>query len=281
MAEKEIDKKIEVQTLAEDMAKVIEGSEGDFIKKIIHEQEDKKIGKKFSAENKKRKLFILLGSLLLIIALGFFVWLLFLQKEEEKEINSNSSSFVFFDQNVFLPVDDFGNDKIMQMIFNQSQNTSIRNNGVEAIYLTLKDEVISLRNFFKIIDIENIFQKNDLVYDNFLLGTVNKENKDLFILISMRSIQDIFPDMRNWENKIFRNLHPLWNLEINSETAYLFDKNFEDGIIQNKNARILYNNENEIVLMYVFLNENFLIITQKEATVQEIIGRLSGSKIKK
>ena len=48
-----------------------------------------------------------------------------------------------------------------------------------------------------------------------------------------------FGQMRNWENKMFSDLHDIFGIPLSLDTGYLLTKNFEDGIIQNKNARIL------------------------------------------
>lgn len=110
---------------------------------------------------------------------------------------------------------------------------------------------------------------------------IPKTGKDLFLLLKVRSFTDVFNPLRTWENKMFSDLHGLFGVPINTYTSYLLTKGFEDGIVQNKNARILYSNEGEIVLMYVFADENSIIIANTEDAVREVILRLASSKIRK
>ena len=124
------------------------------------------------------------------------------------------------------------------------------------------------------------------VSDNFMLGVVNGETKDFFVLLKMRSITDIFNSMREWEKKIFANLHGFFGIELSPETNYLLTADFEDGIVDNKNARFLYFKENDdgerrVAMMYVFAGDSSVIITGTIESAHEIMLRLAASQIKK
>jgi len=107
-----------------------------------------------------------------------------------------------------------------------------------------------------------------------------KMDRDLFILIKMRSVADVFDPMQKWEAKMFSDLHGLFKTDINADTAYLLTSDFTDGIIQNKNARILYDKNGNIVMMYVYITNDTLIITNSESAVAEVISRLASGQIK-
>lgn len=112
-------------------------------------------------------------------------------------------------------------------------------------------------------------------------GPENPSRKDLFMLLRIRSFQDVFPTMQSWENKMFLDLHSFFGVDISVDTNYLLTRDFEDGIVQNKNARILYDKEFNIVLMYVYIDEDSVVITNTEDAVREIIKRLAASKVRK
>ncbi|MDQ3076366.1 MAG: hypothetical protein M3Q34_04560 [bacterium] len=105
--------------------------------------------------------------------------------------------------------------------------------------------------------------------------------KDLFILLAVKSFADVFPVMRGWEGKIFSDLHEVLGINAKGDRSYLFTKEFQDGIVQNKNARILYDNNKNIVLMYVYSDENHVIVASTEQSVKEVIERLIASKVRK
>ena len=83
------------------------------------------------------------------------------------------------------------------------------------------------------------------------------------------------------ENKMFLDLSGFFGVSITPDTKYLSNVNFADGIVQNKNARILYDKDGNIVMMYVFADDNSIIITNSENATQEIMLRLAASQIKK
>lgn len=80
---------------------------------------------------------------------------------------------------------------------------------------------------------------------------------------------------------MFTDLHGFFDIAFSPETKYLLTKEFQDGIIQNKNARILYGNDNKIIMMYILADDNSVIIANKENAVREVILRLASSQIKK
>jgi len=94
----------------------------------------------------------------------------------------------------------------------------------------------------------------------------------------VRSATDIFDSLRTWEPNILTDLHGFLGTKIGSDTSYLFTKDFTDSIIENKNARILYDNNNNIILMYIFADDNSVIITDSENAAHEIILRLASAQ---
>ena len=272
-----------VKTYAEDMAKVIESGEGGIIKKIIHEQEEQEAEKKnLSPESKKNKLFMLVSVALVVLAfLTIISIIVFRQKIFTVSVAPQFTPIIFTDQNKFLEIGGLNRDKIIQTVLNEMNTAKIKVGGIEGIYLANDKNPVLLREFVKLIGGSFVPGQTIFVSDNYLLGVVNNKAKDLFILLKVRSFADIFQSIRAWENKMFYDLHGFFDIGITSETNYLLTKNFEDGIVENKNARILYDKDNKIVLMYVFADENSVIITNTSEAVREIMLRLASSQIKK
>ena len=272
-----------VKTYAEDMAKTIKSGEGGIIKKIIHEQEEQEAEKKnLSPESKKNKLFMLVSVALIVLAFLTIVSIVvFRQKIFTVAVAPQFVPIIFTDQNKFLEIGGLNKDKIIQTVLNEMNTAKVKVGGIEGIYFTNDKNPVLLREFVKLIGGSFVPGQTIFVSDNYLLGVVNNKAKDLFILLKVRSFADIFQSMRAWENKMFYDLHGFFDIGITSETNYLLTKNFEDGIVENKNARILYDKDNKIVLMYVFADENSVIITNTSEAVREIMLRLVSSQIKK
>jgi len=279
-----------VETYAGDMAKVINDSEAGIIKKIIHEQEEQEEQKKnLSPESKKNKTFMIIGVVLIIFALiAVVVITIFGKQIFTVTVAPQFAPIIFTDSMKFKEVAGLTKDEIAETIKNEVAGTKVKVGGVEGIYLTEKKKVIGFRKLLTLIKGNVVLNQITFVDDNFLMGVANKDttadggaSKNLFILLKMRSFADIFDGMKAWEQKMFFDLHGFFGVNINADTNYLQTKDFEDGIVQNKNARILRDKDGKIVLMYVFADDTSLIITNSEITAKEIILRLASSQIRK
>lgn len=280
--EKNIKSKV-VETYAADMTKAIDGSEGIYIKKIIEEQEKReKENINLSPESKKNKTFMLVGLVLIVFGiislLSFFI---FKKEVLTVDVTPSFSPLVYLDGIQFLGIDGFSRDQIAQSIFNESILTKVKLGGVEGMYLTVNKQVIGLKDFMILLAPEVDLTKMVFVSNNFLLGVHNADTKNVFVLIKMRSFSDIFEVMRSWEDNMFNDLHTLFGTDLNMNTKYLLTKDFEDGIIQNHNARILRDANGNIVMMYAYLDDTSMLLTNSESTAREIMLRLSAGTIRK
>ncbi|MFA6524176.1 MAG: hypothetical protein WC264_02290 [Candidatus Paceibacterota bacterium] len=279
-----------VQTYAEDVAKAIESGQGGVIKELIRNQEEQEAQKEnLSPESKKNKLFMFVSIILIFLAcIVLIVYVVLKERISTVSVTPQFTPIIFTDQNVFLEIGGLNKDKIVQTIFNEVNNTKVKIGGVEGIYLTENKNVVQFRKLTSLIQGNLSLDKVTFLDDNFLLGVVNSDAKpassagrDLFILLKMRSIADIFDGMRSWESKMFYDLHGFFGVDINADINYLLTKDFEDGIVENKNARILRDKDGKIVFMYVFADETSLVITNTNIATHEIMLRLAGSQVKK
>ncbi len=282
MENEELKNKV-VETYAEDMARVIESDQAGLIKKIIHEQEEKEKEKENSSTDSKYKsLYVGFGVFLLLIALGILFFFSFRKQNNLILPYIQFSPIIFNDKSFFIEINDFSKDRLTQSVLTEVKFSDVKEGGVEGIYFTKSKQIIGLREFLGIIRSNFIYPDNTILSDNFLLGFVKKvDHRDLFIVLKTKSFQDIFAPIRTWENKMFYDLHSFFGVEINTETNYLLTKNFEDSVVLNKNARVLYDKAQSIVLMYVFVNDNTIVLADTKLAVEEIIDRLEGSKLQR
>ncbi len=293
-----------VKTYTSDMVQAIESDKGGLIKKIIHEEEAHEAEKvNLSPSSKRNRLFMLISFLLIFLAFIILLFLAFSSKNlNTVPVAQQFTSIIFADQTDFKAIDGLNKDQIFSTILNQVANTDIKAGGVEGIYLTENKKVIGFKEFITLLKTNFSMDQINLVSDNFLLGALNSVakpvastdgstlptdkntktlDKGLFILLKVRSFTDIFPVMQVWEDKMLYDLSSLFKVNISPDTNYLFTKDWEDGVVSNKNARILRDKNGNIVLMYVFLNDSSLLITNSEAATNEVILRLNSSQIKK
>ncbi len=270
-----------VQTFAEDMAQVLKDDKSGLVKKIIHGEEEREKEKmELSPESKKNKFFMFLSFLFILAAFSTIIFFTLNREVSTVPVEEQFVPLIFNDKSSYFEVKDFQKEEVEQTVLNEVGKTEVKTGGVEGIYLTKDKKVVGLRGFLAFIKSSLVL--NNFVDDNFLLGVVNDDSsKDFFILLKVRELPDVFDTLRSWEGKIFLDLHGFFGIQVSSETKYLLTKDFEDGIIQNKNARILYDKDGKIVMMYIFADDNSIIITNTESAAREVMLRLASSKVKK
>jgi hypothetical protein len=277
-----------IHTYAEDVAKIIAKDTGSLVKKIIHAEEEREGEKKEESPLlKKNKYFMFISVSLLILSLIILFFFLFFKTDiNTVPVEKQFVPIIFNDQYNYQDVLGLKKDDIAQMVLNQVNATQVKNGGIEGIYLTENKQMIGLRRFISLIKGNFVPGGSTLfVDDNFLMGVEKDELNSgfgarygFFVLLKVRSIADVFDSMRAWENKIMTDLHGFLGIDISSDTNYLFQKNFEDGVVENKNARILYDKDGKLVMMYVFADDNSVVITNSLNAVHEVILRLVSSK---
>jgi len=279
-----------VQTYVEDMTKVLASDKEGLIKKLIHEQEKRDDEKRNSApESQRNKMFLLLGSILLLlaaVAIGAFLIL----KENIFTIDAKLEfkPIIFTDATGFREIAGFKKDDIADNVSNAVSTTKVSSGQIEGIYLTEDKKIIGLRKLIALT--KGSFVPGDEIYisDNFLIGAMNTGDpgnllvkNNLFFLLKVRSFTDTFPLLRNWENKMFFDLHGFFGIALTEENKYLLTQPFTDTVVQNKNARVLYDRDGKIVFFYIFADENSIVITDSETVLSEVMTRLTSSEIKK
>lgn len=266
-----------VKTYAEDMASAIDHVEGGMIRQIIQDQEEgQKREENVSPESTKNRMLMLISSVLIISA---FVSLFFVFNSRGNvptvETVKQMKNMIFVEQNKFLEIEGFSKTQIIETIKNEVSDVQLKNGGIEAIYLTENKNVVTFARFMELIKSNVPVEVTSYTNNNFMIGVYNNnDEKSLFILMKVKSFTDIFPGMKIWENKMWSDLHDLFDMELNADTKYLLTKNFEDNIINNKNSRALYDTEKNKILEYVFVDETSVIVISNSDAVKEVMGRL-------
>lgn len=296
MSDQEKPKNVQVETFAEDMTKAIESigtGGGGFVKKIIHGEEDS-VKSNSSLVNKRSQIFMLLSFALVLLAIASLSIVYVLKNRiSTVEVAPQYKPIIFIDQNKAIEISELNTEQIIEKISDETNNTNVKLGGVEGVYFTNDKNIIGLKDFFTKMEI-NLDKMNLSAFeDNFLTGITNlqslsenpsdeiKSEKNFFILLKFESMADAFNVLHFWENKIFSDLGLFFGEKLNADTKYLLTKDFEDGIVQNKNARILYDNDGKIIMMYVYVNDSSVVFANSEKTIGEIIARLAASQIKK
>jgi hypothetical protein len=278
-----------IETYADDMARVIENDTEGLVKKIIQEEEGHEAEKKnLSPESKKNKILMLAGAIFILVSVALLFFFIYNSKNSSVTVEQQFVPPIFNEKTILLEVENLKKEQMAQAVLDKVNATEVKPGGIEGVYLSENKQLIGLRRFLSLLD--SSFAPGDdtfFVKDSFLMGVVNVKagetrapGEGFFILLSVRSTADIFDALRAWEGKMFYDLHGFVGVSLSSDTSYLLNKSFEDGIIENKNARILYDNNGKIVLAYVFTSDTSVTITNSAEATHEIVLRLTSASQK-
>ena len=280
-----------LKTFSQDVAKAVEKNEGTIVRELLEEQTERDIEEKeFSPESKKNRLFIFGGMGLFILALVFLI-IIFFSKSNffAKDIVLNNAPFIFVEENSFLDISNLKKEEIYKKVFDFSKSASFKTGGVMSVYLTKNNKVIGFQDLMQNIESSAKKEYFEIVSNPFMVGLMDTRDErivrptggDMFFLLKVKSFSDVFPVMKEWENRMFLELAPFWGIYPNKDNAYLITKDFEDGFIANKNARILKDINNQIILTYVFLDEDYVLLSNNNKTADEVVERILAGKIRK
>lgn len=145
-----------------------------------------------------------------------------------------------------------------------------------------------------------------------LLGIHSYDENQAFMILKADSYETAYSGMLAWETSMRADLLPLFNrtpavharpsvptgplattsasttAQTASTTAsttptqaapQFFVGNFADKIVENRDTRVILNQDGDILLLWTFLDRSTIVITTNDATLREIISRLSQASI--
>lgn len=113
--------------------------------------------------------------------------------------------------------------------------------------------------------------------DTYMIGAIQKETKEPFLIFSVDYYDNAFAGMLRWEAadlwKLFRNITPP------SASSTVTFVEFRDGVIKNKDVRIVRDDAGNAVLIYCFYDKNTLIIAPDEIVFGDLLDGLRAAQL--
>lgn len=165
-------------------------------------------------------------------------------------------------------------------------DTQIPANDFYSLYITTgtstarrlitSSEFVSLMGF-KMPDIIKRVLASD-----FMVGTYSGGENLLFVILKTSSFDNAYAGMLAWEVDLARDLGPLFRLSgYNNGSGILAQltpttvKKFEDGVIVNKDVRLLRDDNGQIILLYGIIDTQTIVITTNDTAFKKIVDRLN------
>ncbi len=276
-----------IQTYMSDMADVVRDKEMSVVKIASAEHKSKDGGVYYREEEKshKSKIFFIIGGIIIIISAVVVSYLL-IQKTKEKnqphQIIQIAKTPISYDKKVVVNVTNVTDKNDLSNLINPEIIKRGSTESIKEILLIKKTDNISkplpLDNLLSLLKVTAPSSLVRSFSNKYMLGTYTPlnpgEKTHLFLIIKIKDYNMAYAGMLEWEKTIVYDLFTFFRIDIKGKNNELLDKSFQDMIIKNKDARVLYNKENLGVLFYLFSDRNTLIISDSQNAIKEIITRL-------
>ena len=277
-----------LRTYGSDMVEAVRTNEISVIKIALAEKEKREHEEiiKEAEGSKSLKIILTIGGIILIAG-AIFGSIYLIQKKKEKDtpipIINNIETFISYDS--ITKIDASRATNIINFVDLIKADPSPDSPLIKAIFLTTTinkiNENLSAKNFLAIINSTAPSSLVRSLSDKFLFGKyINdksaKENDKLayFLIFQTNNYTQTYASMLEWEKTMLRDLFLVFDIKITDAKSPLFEQPWKDIVINNKDARILYGENGEGILYYVFVNKNNFIVTSSLEALKENINRL-------
>jgi len=282
-----------LRTYTSDMADVIRNNDMTVAKIAMEEKrknEEDELYRKASGTKGSKIFFLITGIILIGVAIFGIYYVL--QKNKETPATSqkveNVSTFISYDSSAYIDVTDVNTLSGLLTLLEKEGDTD---KTIKAFFFTEKVNITSGKTTIessKLINSENFINLVETsipsallrsLDDSYLLGeymnindTGTGNKPSMFLIFKTTNYNQSYASMLEWEETMLKDLYSLFNISVsNSE---LFEKPWEDIIINNRDARVLYGANGEALLYYLFINRDKFIITTSVDALQEVVERL-------
>ena len=282
-----------LRTYSSDMADVVRENEISVIKIAAAEQkrhEQEALYRKAQGTSVS-KFFMFLGALILIAG-GLVGSYFLLQKKDvitaPVEVKKNIETFIPYDKESYVDMTNATGPLDVTSIIKAELGKINTPRSIEALFLTTsssgKPELLSIQKFMSLMKLTAPGPLARSLSDKYLVGTYKSSVEDrgphLFLMFETNDYNTAYAGMLKWESTMIDDLFDLFGIDVSGERKVLFEKEFKDIIIANRDARILYDDNGVDALYYIFLDKNKIVITDNQEAIVEIMARLVTKNVK-
>ncbi len=249
----------------------------------------------------KRKLFWVAISLLLVIVGGGLIFfginyvIGLMENKEAVVIDDGLSRIITSDEEEKKEFKDFiFKSDLINYLKEKRTNELFGKNQIKS-YLFTKKDVVGENELTTIVSAEDVLNKLQArinqeflrtIQNEFAVGIHSAERNSPFILIKTNDYERAYSGMLAWEDTMKEDIGEIFfdpisytRPEDESGAIIEFSYSFIDKIIKNKDARVLVDETGKGVMFYVFLDNEHILISSDESTIDEIMNRLKLVKL--
>lgn len=276
-----------IRTFSSDMAEAVRENQISVIKIAMAEKDrrEQRDALAKSGNSIFSKIMFFLGGIILIAGSAYGTYYLINQKKirESNVIRHEPRIETFISYDNAIKIDATKVSGLMNLVGIIHSKESEEKNGANAIFIN-KEEVDGTKRHLTKDEFLAILKStapgslvrsmnNDFLFGKYK-GDSTVNNSTGFLIFGINDYNLAYASMLDWEKSIFSDLFILFDITLSDSDTALFEKDWKDIIINNKDARVLYGIDGEGVLFYSFVNKNTLVIAENSEVLKRIINAI-------
>jgi hypothetical protein len=189
--------------------------------------------------------------------------------------------FIVVDDSVAVPLPASFHDRVMQTLSQARDSVALSLGLIERLYITnaTTSDQMSVQNFLALVAPSVPQTLTRTLGRNYLLAVHKFDENVPILMLSTDSYETAYAGMLEWELHMEEDLTPLFRRTaptrvgqptLDSQSAA---GEFVDRVVANHDARVLQNQNGDILLLWTFLDRNTIVITTNDSTLKEVITR--------
>lgn len=272
-----------IHTYAGDMATMVRDNEASVIKIAMAEQRRRSGELEKEINSKQKNYAVLFGVLSLVLIVGaIFVYKYLEQRGKieatHPEIITQLPTLIPADIQTILKSDTIaGREDLVRILSNKKLEK--KSGLIESVFFASENKkTLTTTDFLDTVgsSIPNAFKRS--LDPNFMIGVyrpnITSTKNGLFFIFKSSSYEQAVAGAYAWEKTLLDEFSTIFGIDISGSKIVLLQKSFEDTILQNTDARVLYGVENEPLIYSVLLNNNLYMVSDNKEVIIEVIKRV-------
>jgi hypothetical protein len=279
-----------IHTYSSDMADAVRSNEASVIKIALAEQKRNEMEAVYVKQEgtKTSKFFLFLGGIILIaLAIGGSYFLLQEKNASNAPVQviANLETLISYDDQAFVDVTTATNIGNLADAMSADIGKAGKQGTIKALFLTTAANgtatILPLEKFLSILHASAPGSLTRSLEDTYMVGVYQGvDAPHLFLLFQTKDYNQAYAGMLAWEKTLLDDLFGLFKIDVSGDRSELFEKPWKDIVIENKDARMLYDKDGAEVLYYLFINKNHFLITDNQDAIKEISNRVLAKNIR-
>ncbi len=244
-------------------------------------------------KNNSRNKIIIIVSILLVIggALTFFIPKLLIQLQYSPKPapveTVSSKPIMTVDTEEKVNIGTINLTRVSTTLKERVDQSFTKLGEMKNIFLTegdgVNEKLITSKKFLELIGANVSPEIGRTIKDSYMFGMYNYNGNQRFVILKVGSFDTTYSGMLHWEPNLWQDFKELFNLSSSDTTttdSFIIEvKKFQDATFDNKDARIIKDENGNIIFLYSIIDDSTIVITTSKETLKEIISRISKAKV--